>query len=161
KREGRLPVRRVLRIARSVVSGLIEAHKAGVVHRDLKPANIMITANDEAMIMDFGIARSTGSASAQAVPGANTIVRHLGAAAANRGGTVAGIVVGTVQYMAPEQAKGRHVDQRADVYAFGLILYDMLVGPVRATTAESPIAELQGRTEHPLASAKSLVPEIP
>src|SRR5262249_12111015 len=60
KNEGRLPVPRVLRIARAVVGGLIEAHKADVVHRDLKPANIMISGDDEAMIMDFGIARSTG-----------------------------------------------------------------------------------------------------
>src|SRR5262249_16862523 len=65
RRDGRLPVPRVLRIARSVAEGLVEAHKQGVVHRDLKPANIMINAeDDEAMIMDFGIARSTGGSNA-------------------------------------------------------------------------------------------------
>jgi eukaryotic-like serine/threonine-protein kinase len=160
KRSGRLPVSRALRIARPVVAGLLEAHRAGVVHRDLKPANIMITADDEAMIMDFGIARSTGSPSAQAVPGANTIVRDLMAAMANLGGTVLGTVVGTVEYMAPEQAKGRTVDQRADVYAFGLILYDMLVGPARTATEANPIAELRNRIEHSPPPVRSLVPEV-
>ena len=159
KRDGGLPVPTVMRIARAIVSGLVEAHKVGVVHRDLKPANIMIGADDEAMIMDFGIARSTGAPVAGPVPGANTIVRNLNRAAANA--TMLGAVVGTVEYMAPEQAKGIHVDQRADVYAFGLILYDMLVGRPRAEHAGSPIAELQGRMEHAPPSVKSLVPDVP
>jgi len=127
-KRGRLPIDRVLRMARSVVSGLVAAHKAGVVHRDLKPANIMINAEDQAMIMDFGIARSTGAPTAHAVPGAATIVRNLKSSTARLDATVFGAVVGTVEYMAPEQAKGIHVDQRADVYAFGLILYDLLTG---------------------------------
>jgi eukaryotic-like serine/threonine-protein kinase len=161
KRDGGLPVPTVMRIARAIVSGLVEAHKVGVVHRDLKPANIMIGADDEAMIMDFGIARSTGAPVSGPVPGANTIVRNLSRAAVNRNATMLGAVVGTVEYMAPEQAKGIHVDQRADVYAFGLILYDMLVGRPRAEQAGSPIAELQGRMEHAPPSVKSLVPEVP
>src|SRR6266540_6769368 len=123
KKTGRLPTPKVLRIARAVASGLVAAHAAGVVHRDLKPANIMIDADDEAMIMDFGIARSTGAPVAGHLPGANTIVRNLSRAAANPQATLLGSVVGTLEYMAPEQAKGVHVDQRADVYAFGLILY--------------------------------------
>ena len=77
RKEGRLPPGRMLRIARSVVAGLTEAHKKDVVHRDLKPANIMIDANDEAMIMDFGIARSTGQPVAGPMPGNTTIVGDL------------------------------------------------------------------------------------
>jgi eukaryotic-like serine/threonine-protein kinase len=161
KRDGRLPVPKVLRIARAVVSGLVEAHKVGVVHRDLKPANIMIGADDEAMIMDFGIARSTGAPVAGPMPGANTIVRNLSRAAANPHATLLGAVVGTLEYMAPEQAKGVHVDQRADVYAFGLILYDMLVGQPRAEHAGSAITELQGRMQHAPPPVKSVVPEVP
>jgi eukaryotic-like serine/threonine-protein kinase len=161
KREGRLPVPKVLRIARAIVSGLVEAHKVGVVHRDLKPANIMIGADDEAMIMDFGIARSTGGPVAGPVPGANTIVRNLSRAAANPHATLLGSVVGTLEYMAPEQAKGVHVDQRADVYAFGLILYDMLVGQPRAEHAGSAITELQGRMQHAPPPVKSVVPDVP
>ncbi len=105
--DGKLPVSRVLRIARSIIGGLVEAHKAGVVHRDLKPANIMIGPDDEAMIMDFGIARSTGAPTSAAVPGPDTIVRNLRHTSwTNLDSTVYGAVVGTVEYMAPEQAKG-------------------------------------------------------
>ena len=161
RREGRLPVPKVLRISRAVVSGLVEAHKVGVVHRDLKPANIMIGADDEAMIMDFGIARSTGAPVPGPMPGANTIVRNLSRAAASHQATLLGAVVGTLEYMAPEQAKGVHVDQRADVYAFGLILYDMLVGQPRAEHAGSAITELQGRMQHAPPPVKSVVPDVP
>ena len=162
KQEGHLSPVRALRIARSVVSGLVEAHKAGVVHRDLKPANIMIDEEDQALIMDFGIARSTGRPMASHVPGNTTIVNNLQLAAnAPADATVLGAVIGTVEYMAPEQARGQHVDQRADIYALGLIIYDMLVGQPRARRAGSAIAELQGRMEKPPPTVKSLVPEIP
>jgi serine/threonine-protein kinase len=105
-RDGRLPVERVLRIARSVVSGLVAAHKAGVVHRDLKPANIMVDAEDDAMIMDFGIACSSGTPTGRAVAGANAIARNVKAPAANADGTTFGAIVGTVAYMAPSRQRG-------------------------------------------------------
>jgi serine/threonine protein kinase/tetratricopeptide (TPR) repeat protein len=170
KRDGNLPVARVVRVARSVVSGLVEAHKQGVVHRDLKPANIMITAeDDDAMIMDFGIARSTGGSTARtgqtavgAVPGPSTIVRNLGRGPLSPSSeTVFGAVLGTVEYMAPEQAQGRPVDQRADVYAFGLILYDLLTGEPRSAKALSPILELQGRMQKAPPPIQTFVPEVP
>ena len=162
KKHDKLPVGRALRITRSIVSGLVAAHAAGVVHRDLKPANIMIDANEDALIMDFGIARSTGAPVGGRVPGAHTIVDNLRQVAASpRDATVLGAVVGTVEYMAPEQAKGVAVDQRADVYALGLILYDMLVGRPRAAAAGNAIAELQGRLVKAPPAVKSLVPEVP
>jgi eukaryotic-like serine/threonine-protein kinase len=161
KRDGRLTVPRALRIARAVVVGLVEAHKAGVVHRDLKPANIMISGDDEAMIMDFGIARSTGAPTAGRMPGAETIARGLNRAMAAPDGTVLGAVIGTVGYMAPEQAKGIAVDQRADLYALGLILYDMLTGQPRTAKGANPIVELQARMEHAPPPVKSLVPKVP
>jgi serine/threonine protein kinase/tetratricopeptide (TPR) repeat protein len=162
KHDGRLPITRVLRIARAVVAGLIEAHKAGVVHRDLKPANIMISGSDEAMIMDFGIARSTGTPTAGGMPGAGTIAQNLNRGrAAPPDATVFGAVIGTVAYMAPEQAKGLPVDQRADVYALGLILYDMVTGESRGAKAGSALAELQARMEHAPPPVKSLVPQVP
>ena len=160
KSEGKLKVATVMRLARSVVSGLVAAHAAGVVHRDLKPANLMLGADGEALIMDFGIARSSGLPDAAATTAA--LPAHLRAAMT---GAVTGVtdqgVVGTVEYMAPEQAKARPVDQRADIYSFGLILYDLLVGRVRRTPGQSAIAELKSRMERPPAPARSLVPDIP
>lgn len=161
-RDGRLPVARTLRIARLMVEGLAEAHKADVVHRDLKPANIMIDAEDQPLIMDFGIARSTGRPMGGSVPGQTTIVSDLRRALdAPADATVLGAVVGTVGYMAPEQARGQTVDQRADIYALGLIIYDMLVGGSRAERAGGAMVELQVRMQVAPPAVKSFVPEMP
>ena len=163
KRVGRLPIPKVLKIMRSVVSGLVAAHAAGVVHRDLKPANIMIDSHGEALIMDFGIARSTGgpgelpaSADAHGAPPAG-----IKATGKYTDATVLGAIVGTIEYMAPEQARAEPVDQRADIYATGLILYDMLTGKRRAGGAVTALDELKTRMEGPPAPIKTAVPEVP
>ncbi len=139
KKQGKLSVERALAIARQIVSGLTAAHEAGVVHRDLKPENIMIE-GEFAMIMDFGIAKALSGTER----------------------TMAGAVRGTIGYMAPEQARGEPVDQRVDIYAFGLILYDLLVGRVRhvqgGTTA---VAELMGRMQRAPRPVRELDPDIP
>ncbi len=129
RRDGALPVSRALTIARQVALGLAAAHDKGVVHRDLKPENIMIEKGEppeggDALIMDFGIARS---------------IEHGGTQ------TAAGAVIGTVEYMAPEQAKGQAIDQRADIYSFGLIMYDALVGRQRTSHGNNPMSELLAR----------------
>ncbi len=139
KREGKLTVPRALGIARQVAAGLAAAHEAGVVHRDLKPPNIMIDPDGNAVIMDFGIARSVDTA----------------------GSTVAGMVVGTLSYMAPEQARGEQADQRSDVYAFGLILTDMLVGRRQGGATSSELAELMARMQHAPPPIRTVDPEIP
>jgi tetratricopeptide (TPR) repeat protein len=157
KREGRLPVARTLRIARSVVSGLAAAHAAGVVHRDLKPANIMVGADAEALIMDFGIARSIDPTISPGASGAAVTFPARKAV----GQTVHGAVVGTVEYMAPEQARAQPVDHRADIYAFGLILYDMLLGRTRASRTDSVIAELNLRMKEPPPAPRTQDPTIP
>jgi len=159
RRAGTLPVARVLRIARSVASGLLAAHTAGVVHRDLKPANIMVDDDDEALIMDFGIARSSGGSIAGLRAGRGGFPENLRRAAV--GVTAGEGVVGTVEYMAPEQAQGQAVDQRADIYAFGLILYDLLVGGHRGERARSVVAELEGRMEQAPPSVRSIVADTP
>ncbi len=161
KREGRLPIARTLRIMRAVCSGLVAAHTAGVVHRDLKPANIMIDADGEALIMDFGIARSTaGPADVAGVPaapaGAPTATGRYTADA-----TAFGSIIGTVEYMAPEQARpGQAIDQRADIYTTGLILYDLLAGKRRADQPGNALDQLRARIEKPLPPIKSVAPDV-
>ncbi len=139
RRERKLTVPRALGIARQVAAGLAAAHEAGVVHRDLKPPNIMVDPEGHAVIMDFGIARSVDTA----------------------GSTVAGMVVGTLSYMAPEQARGEQADQRADVYAFGLILTDMLVGRRQSGATSSELAELMARMQHAPPPIRTVDPDIP
>jgi serine/threonine protein kinase/tetratricopeptide (TPR) repeat protein len=162
--EKRLTVPRALQIVRGVVSGLRAAHEAGVVHRDLKPANIMIDAHDEARIMDFGIARSTSHATVDEAGEADPTgklaeLRRQAAVLSNQ--TLEGAIVGTVEYMAPEQAKGKPVDQRVDIYALGLIVYDMLGGLGRGSRTESAIDELTARMQHPPPPIREINPDVP
>ena len=153
RESGKLSVTVALRIARQIVSGLQAAHEAGVTHRDLKPANIMIDAEHNAIIMDFGIAQSNS-------PGTNEAAPARGAASVDRWHTVVGAIMGTLRYMAPEQARGEPIDHRADIYAFGLILRDMLLGG-RSDNDQNAFEELTHRIEHGLASARSIDPAIP
>ena len=107
-RIGQLPIAKTISIAKQVCEGLEEAHRLDVVHRDLKPQNIMIDKEGNARIMDFGIARSiTG-----------------------KGITRAGVMIGTPEYMSPEQVEGKEVDQRSDIYSLGVNLYEMVAGQV-------------------------------
>jgi serine/threonine protein kinase/tetratricopeptide (TPR) repeat protein len=163
KEEGALSVERAIRITRSMIAGLQAAHAVGVVHRDLKPGNIMVRTSDaEALIMDFGIARSTSTPSASDVSTVTALPADLRHSATRyTEATVAGSIVGTVPYMAPEQARGEEVDQRADIYAVGLILYDMLAGRHRANTSSSALAELQLRMKQPPTPIQSVAPQVP
>jgi eukaryotic-like serine/threonine-protein kinase len=141
KREGTLPVPRALSIAKQIASGLAAAHEVGVVHRDLKPENIMIANDGGALIMDFGISRS---------------VSHTGTA------TALGAVIGTLAYMAPEQAQGQAIDHRADIYSFGLVVYDMLTGRQRIARRDNPMSEMMSRMQHappPLRTLDASLPE--
>ncbi len=160
KRDKTVPVPDALRILRPVVSGLVAAHAAGVVHRDLKPANIMVEpATGESYIMDFGIARSatpTGADVAESLVEAKTRKR-VGLTEE----TQAGAVVGTLQYMAPEQFSGKGIDHRADIYSFGLIFYDLLVGRRRVERTESAFAEFRGRVATAPAATRTIDPSIP
>ena len=166
-RHERLAVPKVMALARQVAAGLQAAHEAGVVHRDLKPANVMLE-GDHAIIMDFGIARSTsrvGSAPPKPAGETPTVAPKINVDVDSEvtriAETLVGEVIGTIEYMAPEQARGEHVDQRADVYAFGLIIYDMLAGKRRSEHAVSAVGELQKRLAQPPPSIRSVIPEIP
>ncbi|HVG55034.1 MAG TPA: protein kinase, partial [Vicinamibacterales bacterium] len=161
KKDGKRPTPELLGIARSVVAGLVAAHSAGVVHRDLKPANIMISKDGEALIMDFGIAHSTGDGGTAPKPGVGVVPEHLTRAASHHAATTLGSIVGTVEYMAPEQARGQTIDQRVDVYAFGLILYDALLGQRRASSGAAAVEELQRRMSAPPPPLQALSSDIP
>ncbi|NIM91850.1 MAG: protein kinase [Candidatus Aminicenantes bacterium] len=108
RRMEQLTIGKAISIAKQVCEGLAEAHRLGVIHRDLKPRNIMIDREGNARIMDFGIARSMGT----------------------EGITDAGVMIGTPEYMSPEQVEGKDIDHRTDVYSLGVILYEMLTGVV-------------------------------
>jgi eukaryotic-like serine/threonine-protein kinase len=169
RKSGRLPLAGVMAIARQVASGLEAAHDAGVVHRDLKPANIMLGGDAEAVIMDFGIARSASDQKAAAIASVRKVATVLPksleseltrVAATMQASTMVGAVVGTVAFMAPEQARGEDVDQRVDIYAFGLILYDLLLGKRRVDDGGA-VADLQNRLEHPLPPPRAVLPDVP
>jgi serine/threonine protein kinase/tetratricopeptide (TPR) repeat protein len=156
--ENGLPIEQVMKVARGMVAGLVAAHGAGVVHRDLKPANIMVEdETGDALIMDFGIARSAAAGSG----GPGRVGDRQRDNPITAGHTMAGSVVGTVDYMAPEQARGEEVDQRADVYAVGLILYDMLTGRPRSTGYRGAVEELKRRMEEPLPALTELRTDVP
>ena len=158
KRDGKLAVPAALSIIRDVVAGLVAAHEAGIVHRDLKPANIMLV-KDHAIIMDFGIARSATSQDTKDSSDRPVPDRRRAPGAADL--TMTGTILGTVRYMAPEQAKGESVDQRADLYALGLIFSDMLLG-ARTGRQEDAYEELKRRIEKappPVRSVDATIPE--
>jgi len=117
RKKGKLDEKEAVAVAKQVCEGLVEAHELGVVHRDLKPQNIMIDEKGNAKVMDFGIARSVEAA----------------------GMTQTGMMIGTPDYMSPEQAEGEEADQRSDIYAMGVILYEMVTGgvPFKGDTAFS------------------------
>ncbi|TRZ92996.1 serine/threonine protein kinase [bacterium] len=116
-RSKQLSIGTVISIAKQVCEGLEEAHRLGVVHRDLKPGNIMIDKDGDAKIMDFGIARSLSG----------------------RGITGAGVLIGTPEYMSPEQVEGKDIDQRSDIYSLGVILYEMVTGQ-RPFDGDTPLS---------------------
>ncbi len=160
-REGHLPVARALEVFRQVVDGLIAAHEKGIVHRDLKPANIMIDGEGNALLMDFGIARSSGPAAGAPGVTSGIDMSEFEGQEVNLGQTMAGAIVGTLEYIAPEQFRGAVADQRADVYALGLILYDLLLGRRRVKSAKSAIAEVKNRMREPPASPHTVDETIP
>jgi serine/threonine protein kinase len=127
----------ILGVCRQIAEGLEAAHERGVVHRDLKPANVMIPAGDKVKILDFGLARALSDETRS--------VDSSQSPAITEAMTRPGVILGTAAYMSPEQAKGKAVDKRADIWAFGCILYECLTGrralegeTVTETLAQAP-----------------------
>ena len=124
---GQLGAGQAVPIAKQICEGLVEAHRLGVVHRDLKPQNVMVDENGNARIMDFGIARSLEA----------------------KGITGPGVMIGTPEYMSPEQVEGKEVDPRSDIYSLGVILYEMVTGRV-PFEGDSPLSiAVKHKTESP------------
>jgi serine/threonine protein kinase/Flp pilus assembly protein TadD len=128
RRSGRLTISKGIDIVKQICEGLDEAHRLGVVHRDLKPSNIMIDNDGNARIMDFGIARSIEG----------------------KGITGAGVMIGTPEYMSPEQVEGKDIDQRSDIYSLGVILYEMLTGRVPFEGETALNIAVKQKTENPV-----------
>ena len=123
-KDGPVPVDEVIAIAKQIAEGLEEAHEHGIIHRDLKPANIKVTPDGKVKILDFGLAKayegdSSGGAKHPDISHSPTMSRHM---------TEAGMILGTAAYMSPEQARGKALDRRTDIWAFGVVLYEMLTG---------------------------------
>ncbi len=138
RRVGQLPSGKAISIARQICDGLEEAHSLGIIHRDLKANNIMIDDNGNARIMDFGIARTLKG----------------------KGITGSGVMIGTPEYMSPEQAEAKPVDQRSDIYSLGVILYEMTTGhlPFEGDTPLAIAMKHKGETPK---NPKELNPQIP
>src|SRR5688572_2240964 len=124
---GPMPLDEALEVAVQIAGALDAAHEKGIVHRDLKPGNIMLTTAGEAKVLDFGLARASEPAAGASAMNSPTLTFAA---------TQAGTILGTAAYMSPEQAKGRTVDKRADIWAFGAVLFEMLSGR-RAFDGES------------------------
>ncbi|HXX01036.1 MAG TPA: protein kinase, partial [Candidatus Acidoferrales bacterium] len=150
-RKGPLPLEQVLRVGSDICDGLDKAHRSGVVHRDLKPGNIMLTKGG-AKLMDFGLAKAP-AAPLQSLSGSNspTLSRPL---------TTEGTIVGTIQYMAPEQLEGKEADQRSDIFSLGAVLYEMVTGKkaFEGKTTASTIAAILAAEPKPISALQPLSP---
>jgi hypothetical protein len=138
REEGRLSPERAARLGVQIARALAHAHAAGVVHRDIKPANVIVDEGDRVKVTDFGIARAVGQSTL----------------------TVAGSVLGTAEYISPEQAEGRAVGPRADIYSFGVVLYEMLTGSV-PFTGESALAVAMRHVREEMPRPSALASDIP
>jgi Tol biopolymer transport system component len=120
KRGGAVPVEEALAISRQIAEALEAAHQKGIVHRDLKPANVKLTPEGKVKVLDFGLAKAfEGDTPTEDVSNSPTVTRAA---------TMQGLILGTAAYMSPEQARGKAVDKRTDIWAFGCVLYELLTG---------------------------------
>ncbi len=162
-RKGAMPLNEVYKIGIAVAEALAVAHRNGIVHRDLKPGNIMLTAGG-AKLMDFGLAKPLGLQAAAS--GSGTAPPSFTAAATLSGPTplspltTAGSIIGTIQYMSPEQIEGKEADARSDIFAFGAVLYEMVAGK-RPFSGKSQISLASSILENDPEPVSSIKPQTP
>ena len=146
----RIPVKQAVEYAMAVAEALATAHAAGIVHRDLKPANIMITEEGRVKVLDFGLAKLTEIGASDEFAATQTLAAV----------TEEGTILGTVQYMSPEQAEGGKVDHRSDIFSFGAVLYEMLTGrrAFHGATRISILADILHKEPAPVAEIVKGVP---
>jgi predicted ATPase/serine/threonine protein kinase len=146
---GQLPIRKTIEIATQIAEGLAKAHEAGIAHRDLKPENLMVTNDGFVKILDFGLAKLAPSGEELSDTGALSVAQ-----------TRPGELLGTLQYMSPEQASGDRVDIRSDQFSFGSVLYEMVTGKraFRRNTTAAILGAILGEQPEPIAA---LNPEVP
>ena len=162
-KKGPLPLKDSLKVGIDVCEALEIAHRQGIVHRDLKPANIMLTQGG-AKLMDFGLAKPLGVATTSAGSGAPPSFTAVAVTAAGPSPlsplTTAGTIVGTVQYMSPEQIEGKEADARSDIFSFGAVLYEMVAGkrPFEGKSQISLASAILEKDAEPISTLKPSTP---
>jgi eukaryotic-like serine/threonine-protein kinase len=141
---GPLPIDEALEVCTQIAAGVEAAHEAGVIHRDLKPGNIVITPEGKVKVLDFGLAKVAESSASSSFHQAETVTSP---AHRQHSPTMPGVILGTAAYMSPEQARGRNIDKRTDIWSFGVVLYECLTGrrPFEGDTMSDLVARILER----------------